>query len=244
MTDIDILLEFLCIDLAASDGVFERFSDIPDAIVRGSGMDKFLYVRGSRPDRVLLVAHADTYWDNSYGQNHNAPKELSIDNGIIRNLNGGLGADDRAGCAILWLLKDLGHSILITNGEEGGLVGSRWLRNENPDIFDEINSTHQFAVQFDRRNSSDYKCYSVGTAAFRDYIGKMTGYSEPDRKSSTDIVILSDRIAGVNLSIGYRKEHTEMEHLVMDDWQHTLDICRSWLSENDLPRFPLTDDKS
>ena len=32
----------------------------------------------------------------------------------------GIGADDRAGCAILWLLKDSGHSLLVTNGEEIG----------------------------------------------------------------------------------------------------------------------------
>ncbi|HJW87414.1 MAG TPA: hypothetical protein VJ440_12350, partial [Candidatus Brocadiaceae bacterium] len=55
----------------------------------------------------------------------------------------------------------------------------------------------------------------------------------------TDIVTLCRRITGVNLSIGYRNEHTDDEHLVLQDWQHTLDVCRTWLSRAELPRFDL-----
>ena len=160
-------------------------------------------------------------------------------NGIIRNKNGGLGADDRAGCAIIWLLKEMGHSILITNGEEQGGRGSNWLMNENHDIADKINSSHQFIIQLDRRNGRDFKCYSVGTDDFRAYVSKITGYSEPDRSSYTDIVTLCRDICGVNLSIGYRNEHSEDEHLIIDEWIKTLNICRKWLSEEKLPRFVL-----
>jgi len=237
MNDTAILLEFLKMPLGSSDEVFEKFTTIPEVIHRGSEIERFLYARGKRANKVLLVAHADTYWDQHYSKKSNQPFVLSDINGIIRNVNGGLGADDRAGCAILWLLKDMGHSILITDGEEGGKCGSNWLMNENQDIADEINNNHQFVIQLDRKNGKDFKCYSVGTDEFRKYVIQVTGYSEPDRDASTDIVTLCRRITGVNLSIGYRNEHSEDEKLILHEWQHTLNVCRKWLHEDELPNF-------
>ena len=237
MNDIDILKEFLNLPLGSSDEVFNKFAGIPGADRRGSGLEQFLFIKGTRDKRVLLVAHADTYWDEHYGENEKEPQELIQLNGIIRNKNGGLGADDRAGCAIMWLLKEMGHSILLTNGEEHGRVGSHWLMKKNRDIADEINLKHQFAVQLDRRNGKDFKCYSVGTDPFRDYVGQITGYSEPDRSAFTDIVALCRDICGVNLSIGYHNEHSKDEYLVIDEWVNTLNICRKWLSESELPPF-------
>ncbi len=123
---------------------------------------------------------------------------------------------------MLWLLKEMGHSILITNGEESGQKGSNWLINKNPDIADKINSNHKFIIQLDRRNGKDFKCYSVGTVEFKEYVSKITGYSEPDWSSYTDIVTLCRHICGVNLSIGYRNEHGTDEYLVIDKWLNTL----------------------
>ena len=239
MNDTDILRVFLNLPLGKSDEVFDKFARIPGAVRRGSGLEQFLFIEGDRPNRVMLVAHADTYWDEHYGGNGNKPQELIQQNGIVLNKNGGLGADNRAGCAIIWLLREMGHSILITNGEERGRTGSRWLMNENHDIADTINLGHQFVVQLDRRNAKDFKCYSVGTDKFRTYISQATGYSEPDRSSCTDIVTLCRDICGVNLSIGYHNEHGEDEHLVVSEWQNTLNICRKWLSESELPHFGL-----
>ncbi|MFA4958016.1 MAG: hypothetical protein WC556_13695 [Candidatus Methanoperedens sp.] len=107
---------------------------------------------------------------------------------------------------------------------------------ENNDIKEEI-QRHQFAVQFDRRNRRDFKCYSVGTDDFREYLMEKTGYTEPDRDSYTDIVTLCRDICGVNLSIGYLNEHTNEEILLIDEWWDTLEMCRKWLCEPDLPKF-------
>lgn len=187
---------------------------------------------------MLLVAHADTFWDELYGRYVGyQPWGLVEDNGVIRNIQGGLGADDRAGCALVWLLRDMGHSILITNGEEQRQKGSNYLMNQHHDIADQINSQHQFVIQVDRRNGRDFKCYSVGTDEFRAYVSRVTGFSEPDRRSYTDIVALCRNICGVNLSIGYYNEHTEDEYLVVSEWKNTLNLCRRWLSEDKLPRF-------
>lgn len=239
MYDKDTLIEFLEMPLESSDEVFARFLEIPGAIHRGRDLHQFLYIRGKREPKVLLIAHADTFWDVGYGYVESNPKDIIQENGIIRNANGGLGADDRAGCAMIWLLKDLGHSILITSGEEHGRQGSNWLMDENIDIADEINRNHQFMVQLDRKNGTDYKCYEVGTDDFRMYVERTTGYSEPNRCSATDIKVLCRDITGVNLSIGYHGEHTRDEYLVLAEWQHTLKICRDWLAEMQLPKFRL-----
>jgi len=60
--DIEILRSFLEIPLGSADGMFDRFMEIPGAIYRGEGLERFLYVRGSRSNKVLLVAHADTLY--------------------------------------------------------------------------------------------------------------------------------------------------------------------------------------
>lgn len=239
--DIQVLKSFLEIPLGSADGVFDRFLEIPGAICRGDGLERFLYVRGSRLNKVLLVAHADTFWDREYGYDPGPTQKIQIEDGNIRAVNEefGLGADDRAGCAMLWLLKDLGHSLLVTNGEENGQKGAKWLMSHNKDIADEINQDHQFVIELDRRNVGDFKCYDVGTDEFRSYVAQKTGYTEPDLGSWTDIRILCQEIEGVNLSIGYHNEHGNQEYLNIAEWEHTLEVVREWLSEADLERFAL-----
>jgi len=247
LSDKNILMQFLEMPLYRTEEVFKKFSSIPGTSIYGSGLEKFLFIRGNRKNRVLLIAHADTYWDYDYDEAYTGQcfsgvaQEINEDNGIVTNKNGGLGADDRAGCAIAWLLKDLGHSILITSGEEHGSRGSHYLMREHTEIADEINNYHQFAIQLDRRNGTDFKCYDVGTDSFRAYVQKTTGYSEPDKYSSTDIKTICRDICGVNLSIGYYNEHSSEEYLVIKEWENTLILLREWLSLEDLPLFKLRD---
>ncbi len=221
--------------------MFDRFLEIPGAIYRGEGLERFLYVRGSRSNKVLLVAHADTVWDREYGYDPGRTHKIKIEDGNIRAVNEefGLGADDRAGCAMLWPLKDLGHSLLVTNGEEKGQLGSSWLMDDNKDIAEEINQDHQFVIQLDRCNGKDFKCYDVGTDEFRYYVAEKTGYSQPKPGSSTNIRTLCRDITGVNLSVGYHNEHHENEYLSLAEWGHTLDVVKEWLSERILERFDL-----
>lgn len=241
----DVLQSFLRMPLESADRVFEKFMEIPGHIFRGVGQKRFLYIRGQRDKKVCLVAHGDTVWDFNRGCEPFPDRRIGFDDGRFFSITDecGLGADDRAGCAILWLLRDLGHSLLITDGEESGQVGSTWLMDHNQDIAEEINGEHQFMVQFDRKNAGDFKCYDVGTDEFRAYVQRATGYTEPDRSSFTDIVTLCKRIAGVNLSIGYYNEHKANESLIYSQWENTLNVAASWLSESDLPLFLRTSDE-
>lgn len=238
--DLSVLTDFLELPVESSEPILERFSSLSGAELRGSGLESFVYLPGSRADRVLLVAHSDTVHNNLFSQRAvgTAPIER---NGVLYSgkTNRCLGADDRAGCAILWLLRASGHSLLVTDGEEQGNMGSNWLMSSNPDVAQEINETHQFMVEFDRRNGRDFKCYDVGTPEFRNYVSVITGYRDAGCDSSTDIRTLCRTVCGVNLSVGYRNEHSENEYLVISEWLHTLDVARRWLSAESLPKYPL-----
>ena len=231
-SDYQVLRDFLSLHHRA-DAVLEKFAALTGAVretcAAGEG---FVYLPGSRENAVLLVAHADTVGSETL------EVDLADDEKTIRNRYGILGADDRAGCAMLWLLRNTGHGLLVTDGEECGSVGCEFLIREFPHLFDEINSRYQFMIQIDRCSHADFKCYNVGTEDFRSYVGAKTLFTEPDRNRSTDIVHLCRDICGVNLSCGYYREHTDEEYLVKEEWRNTLEILRSWLLEKDIPKFP------
>lgn len=233
-SDLEVLRNFLSLPHRASS-VLEKFATLPGAIVKSEGpMENFVYIPGTRKNPVLLVAHSDTadWW---------MPEDIELYEGQseISNGNGLLGADDRAGCAMLWLLRNTGHGLLITDGEERGGYGSAFLRWVHPKILREINRHHQFMIQIDLHGRNQFKCYGVGTAEFRAYIRQKTSFSEPDQANFTDIVTLCTGICGVNLSCGYYEEHTPSECIVKQEWHDTLQLLRSWLAETDLPRFQL-----
>lgn len=181
----------------------------------------------------MLIAHADTVYNSS--------QEIIFEDGIYRSGTPycGIGADDRAGCAILYLMKDFGHSLLILDGEEHGSRGAEAIKNRHKDLYDELNE-HQYMIEFDRCNARDYKVYNLPVSQeFKNFIEEKTGYREPNKSSSTDIVHLCSKICGVNLSVGYYNEHCyDDEYLVLEEWQHTLNIARNML-KGPQEKFPL-----
>ena len=235
MTDREVLEMFLNYELGYPDEVFDKFMELEGArYYTHYDNPDCVYVPGKRKDRVLLVAHADTV--------STVPGKHSVifEDGIYRGGENdyGIGAYDRAGCAILWLLKDSGHSLLVTNDEEIGSLGAHNIKDIHKDLFDEINE-HQYILEFDRRNASDYKVYNIPvTDEFKSFIEGSTGYTEADKRSSTDISILCGKICGANLSVGYRNEFQLKEILVFSEWSNTLNIARKFLAEEQR-KFPL-----
>ena len=242
MTDIDLLKEFLEFPVWSSKPVFDKFKSIDNHIFRESGENdkqRFLFINGRKENKVVLIAHADCDVSNiGYNQNHFVEDEdgcfVALNEAGEKTL---LGADDRAGCAILWALKDSGHSILVTDAEEFNLFGTTWLVKENPDIVQLLNQ-HQFMIQFDRRYGTDFVCVKVVSDEFRDYIRENTNYSESKSSTHTDICLLCTYICGVNISVGYYEAHTVNEKIDYNQWLHTLNMARRLLSR-DLPRFEL-----
>ena len=122
-----IIEQFLSFPISSADDVMTLFEQLPGAIVgKGEGaLERFVYIPGTRKDRVLLVAHADTVWDEAYG--NPCRSQWKFENGVYYSINPqcGIGADDRSGCAMLWALRDCGHSILVVSGEEKGKHGAK-----------------------------------------------------------------------------------------------------------------------
>ncbi len=209
----------------------------------GEGDYMSLFIPGTRKDRVLMVAHVDTVFMDS-------PKiEVHYHDGLLRGKRArwldeksnnprsggcGIGADDRAGVAALWLLKELGHSILLTGCEELGCLGSCQLmaNDKNAALMQE----HQFAIQFDRQGRNDVVFYNVGSPAFEKYVVEQPGYNVAEG-TFTDICVLCEEICGVNISIGYKNEHRSEELLNLRWWIRTVQTAHKWLKQSDLKRF-------
>lgn len=225
---VSALLRFLSYPLFEPIGVMGELAALPRAVsdLETPG-ERFVYVPGVREDRALLVAHADTVWDGDAG----AVQSVYVADGVVRGRNAscGIGADDRAGCAILWLLRESGHSLLVLDGEEYGSLAARHLRDSHPALFDELNG-HAYAVEVDRREDRNYKTYHLPVSReFLAFIEASTGYRSAGNRSSTDITVLCRDICGVNLSIGYYDEHTEEERLVLSEWYRTLSLLEEML---------------
>ena len=164
--------------------------------------DDYVYAIGDIP--VALVAHLDTVFSAP-------PKELFYDaqKGVIFTPNG-LGADDRAGVySIVSIIKD-GYRphIIFTTEEESGCIGAAALSKIDCPFFN-LN----FIIELDRRGDCDCVFYDCENSEFTNYIQSF-GFIEAYGTFS-DICELcpSWGIAGVNLSVGYRNEHTYSEVL-------------------------------
>lgn len=243
----ELLTRFL---VAPEQQVFDLFTALPGAI-----FDEHLnycYIEGKREDRILLVAHADTVrtraiadpgadvrWlgDVAVGLNH-CMFALDARPGYHGSQWNGaaIGADDRAGCAMMYDLFDGQHSVLITSGEETGLTGAK---SAVAQIGDKLKK-HVFAVEVDRQGDRQMVFYDVSTDAFEEYV--LARFSHHDiegapwkkeRGSSSDIKYICGelRICGVNLAAGYIDQHTGNEALYLGAWLHTRAALKRFLKE-------------
>jgi hypothetical protein len=217
------------------------------AVDIGFGAERALFIQGWRENPCIMVAHADTFWTfgaPSYRAFESfAYNAVEVSRGRIKGMSKrtGIGADDRAGIAIIWQLASLGHSILIADGEECGGLGAKHIA-QRWDRWDEIQDRHAFCVEFDRRGAVDFKTYDVGTPAFDAYVSKSISRPIAEPLSFSDISFICTRIPGANLGVGYYNEHTPGEYVDISEWKSTLDTARKWLSE-DLQSFRLKEDK-
>ena len=235
-----ILDKFINMRVSNTEDVFEAFRSLDRVIEdHGKGKERYLYIPGKRDDRCLLIAHADTYFDEFYQENVvESDIEYKEGNYVSNSDVVGIGADDRAGCAILWLLRDSGHSLLILDGEEHGQIGAKYLRDSNRDLFNEINE-HSFLLQLDRRGRKEYKYYHLPVGEdFIRYIEDATKFTFTQGKGKTDICTLCEKACGVNLSIGYYDEHTPDERLNYNEWLDTYNVVKGMI-EKPLKKYKL-----
>ncbi len=254
-SDIEVLREFLSLPLESADKVFEKFQTQEGAELFTGKLpgQRFLFKRGTRSDRITLIAHADTVFIT----NPPIKQEIVsvINNGeewfVGKDSRVGIGGDCRAGCAILWLLANSGHNILLTDGEEaserGMAIGAQFLIKEHPEIYKEINDSN-FLLEFDtdRGNIFDFSA-ADGTKEFKKFIAKNTGLSFESPSYPTDITFLSNaRVGGkvccVSVSTGVYEMHSPKERVNTKEWQDILNMSRTFV-QKEMPRFELPQKK-
>jgi len=177
----------------------------------------YIFVRGDTA--VLTVAHLDTV--------HKAPpkkEEIFLDpkKGIMWSPVG-IGGDDRCGVFIILNLLFKGYRpyIAFVWDEEIGCIGSRKLVKDI-DCFEV-----DFAVQFDRRGSGEAVYYDLDSPEFEDYISSFGFKTHIGSFSDISEICPAWDMAGVNLSAGYVREHTNSEMILLDSLYYTLDgACR------------------
>lgn len=186
----------------------------------------YIYSEGNIP--IALVAHMDTVFPRP-------AQEVYYDRqkNVIWSPDG-LGADDRAGIfAIIQIIK-MGfrpHIILTTDEEKGALGADKLAMIECP--FKDL----RYIIQLDRRGAIDCVFYSCDNIEFIDYI-EAFGFAEAIGSfSDISVICPAWKIAGVNLSIGYRDEHSVSEVLFVGYMLNTIDKVVRMLQETEIPKF-------
>jgi len=237
--NIKTLIEFLEFPLNSERQIIDKFISIPGSVYHTSNKprEEFVFIRGIRPDRVTLIAHCDTVFDNI------SEHQIKIEEGRIISANEycGIGADDRAGCAMLWLLRNSGHNILIVNGEEATHIDSErkdsyFLIEDHPEIAKEIQES-SFMLQFDRRKCNAYTCYNLPVSSdFVNYIENELNLVA-EYRGWTDIIALSSKTiaenccCAANLSIAYYNAHKNDEYLVIEEWNEAFEKYKKFLKK-------------
>lgn len=186
----------------------------------------YIYAEGTIP--IALCAHMDTVFKNPATEVYYDRQKNVIFSPM------GLGADDRAGVyAILQIIKrGYRPHIIFTTDEEVGAQGALELSKiECP--FKELN----YIIQLDRRGSNDCVFYDCDNRDFVDYVEPF-GFVEAFG-SFTDISMICPawEVAGVNLSVGYRDEHSVSEVLFVGHLLATIEKTIDMLEDKETRPF-------
>ena len=191
----------------------------------------YILAKGTIP--IALAAHMDTVWETSNGHQvfYDQRKNIMV------NLRGG-GFDDKAGIFMILKILESGlrPHVIFCADEEIGSKGADVLIEKIPKHpFEDC----RFIIQLDRRGTKDCVFYDCDNEKFVDYVEQF-GFEEA-YGSFTDICTLCPAwgMAGVNLSIGYDREHTADEVLYVGVMLDNLDKVITILTQevDSIPYF-------
>lgn len=187
---------------------------------------EYIYAEGDIP--VALVAHMDTVFKAP-------PEDIFYDKqkNVMWSPDG-LGADDRAGIFMIMCIIKAGykpHIVFTTDEEIGGLGASALIKKKNP--FKDL----RFVIQLDRRGTNDCVFYDCDNPDFVKYIEQFGFVETWGTFSDISYLCPAWGVAGTNLSVGYKDEHSVSETLHVNAWYSTFEKVKNILSEEDFPFF-------
>ncbi|NMD72827.1 M28 family peptidase [Bacillus sp. DNRA2] len=196
------------------------------------------YRSGNGPT-ILLNAHLDTVIDFEVG------RQIVKNGRIWTSSNGILGADDRAGVAVILQLAEFLNccstfsgrvKFIFTVEEESGLVGAR-------KVDDYFLWGTDAAIVVDRRGNGDIVTSCGGSIPFCDELyGQifenvavaegLEGWSVCPGGSSDTRIWAGHGIQSVNLSAGYKYEHTDQELLDVTACYGTVTLLKGFFKKS------------
>lgn len=184
---------------------------------------KYIIAVGDIP--IGLVAHLDTVFNRP-------PIEFFYDKekNVIWSPQG-LGADDRAGVYSIIQIIEKGYlpTIILTKDEEAGCLGSKRMVKKIPTPPTKL----KYIIQLDRQGKDDCVFYNCNNLIFNDYIKKFDFKIEFGSFSDISEICPVWGVAGVNLSIGYKYEHSFSELLYVDHMYNTIYKVENMLKDVD-----------
>uniref|UniRef100_A0A7C5RF11 M28 family peptidase n=1 Tax=Thermus caliditerrae TaxID=1330700 RepID=A0A7C5RF11_9DEIN len=170
-----------------------------------------------RPEaRVILTAHLDTV---EFTPATDLQEEKREGRKIVRGKDGGLGADDKAGVALVLylhsLLPEVGFALFL--GEEEGRKGSQEALDAG------LFRNARAMISLDRRGKEEIifvqkgkETGSLQTAQWlADRLGM--GHRPSDKGSRTDSYTFADRIPEcLNVAVGYHNPHSDKDEQDLD----------------------------
>ena len=171
-------------------------------------------------NRPVFIAHMDTV------KLCNESARLYIKKGKLKRQGSALGADDRAGINLI-----MNHhekiNFIFTRDEEIGRLGAIELASHEPFLRDlkkvscvvELDCTGHKKI----RGAVHGYCQADLVAAIKKVIPDITD----THGSYSDLDSFIPWKAGVNLSVGYYKQHTNNEYLVISEFEYVDSIIRA-----------------
>ena len=174
----------------------------------------YIYAKGDDKLGVCLVAHLDTV----YEEKTRHLMRIYRDENVVWSPDG-LGADDRAGITmIMYLLEHTNFRpyIIFTHDEEKYVGGAFSLVD-----FAELSIGLKYLIELDRQGANDCVFYGCNNEEFIRYIENFGFQFQPGSYTDIDILCPEWDIAGVNLSVGYFREHSYGEYWEIKLWKQT-----------------------
>ena len=194
--------------------------------------------------RTCYAAHLDTVAPNRLNPLLYQAKNKEGDTLVFTAGTSVLGADDRAGCAVLcWMIRHNAPGLYyFFTGEEVGQIGSGLVAYDKTLVgkidhiieFDRYGYTSIITHQSLRRTASDE--FAVALASQLDNAG-LPGFVPDDGGSFTDSEAFKETIAEcTNVSVGYYSQHSSEEYQNVTFLQ---DLCNAMLLV-DATKLPAT----
>ena len=187
--------------------------------------DGFVFAKGDFP--VLLVAHLDTV-------HKELPSDIEYrEDGSVITSPQGIGGDDRCGVYMIFeLLKAFNCSVLFTEDEEIGMLGSKkFVRHDVS-----RNLSFNYVIQLDRKGVNDAVFYDLKNPEFEKFITK--DYFNVAIGLLSDISVIAPYLdnAAVNFSCGYINPHTLDEYVDLNVMNKVIEEIKKILSRTDIEK--------